>query len=74
MQTVTPFLWFDTEAEEAAKFYASIFPKSKIGDIERYGEAGKEIHGKEPGSVMSVAFEINGYGETDLSPRPPFHP
>ena len=60
MQRVTPCLWFDTQAEEAVKFYTSIFKNSKIGKITRYGEAGREIHGKELGSVMTVEFEIAG--------------
>ncbi|MBL9081800.1 MAG: VOC family protein, partial [Planctomycetales bacterium] len=51
---ISPCLWFDTQGEEAATFYTSIFPNSKIGHIERYGEAGKEIHGQKPGNVMTV--------------------
>ena len=54
---ITPCLWFDSEAEEAAQLYTGIFPNSKIGAISRYGEEGKEFHGKEPGSVLTVAFE-----------------
>ena len=60
IQTITPCLWFDTQAEEAARFYTSIFKNSKIGVITRYGEAGKEIHGKPPGTVLTVAFELDG--------------
>ncbi|MDQ5955282.1 MAG: hypothetical protein QG621_285 [Patescibacteria group bacterium] len=60
MQPITPFLWFDTQAEEAAQFYTSIFKNSKILNVSRYTEAGKEIHGKEPGSAMVVEFELNG--------------
>jgi len=56
MQKITPFLWFDTQAEEAAKFYVSIFPKSKILKTARYGDAGPGPKG----SVMTVEFEING--------------
>jgi predicted 3-demethylubiquinone-9 3-methyltransferase (glyoxalase superfamily) len=57
---ITPCLWFDTQAEEAAQFYVSIFKNSKILAISRYAKAGQEIHGKQPGSVMTVAFEIDG--------------
>ena len=53
---ITPCLWLDTQAEEAAKFYASVFKDSKIGKISRYGKEGVEIHGKAPGTVMTVAF------------------
>jgi predicted 3-demethylubiquinone-9 3-methyltransferase (glyoxalase superfamily) len=53
-------LWFDSQAEEAAKFYTSIFPDSKIGDILKYGKEGFEIHGRPEGSVMVVEFELSG--------------
>ena len=56
MQTITPCLWFDTEGEEAAQFYTSVFPSSKIVDIARYGSAGP----RPEGSVMTVSFELNG--------------
>jgi predicted 3-demethylubiquinone-9 3-methyltransferase (glyoxalase superfamily) len=56
MQKITPFLWFDTQAEEAAKFYVSIFPKSKILKTARYNDAGP---GRK-GSVMTVEFELAG--------------
>jgi len=56
MQTITPCLWFDTEGEEAAEFYTSVFPSSKIVDIARYGSAGP----RPEGSVMTVSFELNG--------------
>jgi len=69
---ITPCLWFDSEAEEAAKFYTSIFPNSKIGAVSRYGEAGKEIHGKKPGSAMTVAFELDGLEFTGLNGGPLF--
>ena len=55
-QRITPFLWFDGQAEEAAKFYVSIFPNSKLGSTSRYGEAGPGPKG----SVMTVAFELDG--------------
>ncbi len=54
VQKITPFLWFDDQAEEAAKYYTGIFKNSKIGKVSRYGEAGKEEHGRQPGSVMVV--------------------
>jgi predicted 3-demethylubiquinone-9 3-methyltransferase (glyoxalase superfamily) len=57
-QKISPFLWFDTEAEPAAKFYTSIFDNSRIKHISRYGKAGREVHGKEPGTVLTVEFEI----------------
>jgi predicted 3-demethylubiquinone-9 3-methyltransferase (glyoxalase superfamily) len=56
MQKITPFLWFDTESEEAAKFYTSIFPNSRILDISRYGSAGP----RPEGMVMTVSFELDG--------------
>ncbi|MDB6055090.1 MAG: hypothetical protein JWN25_2613 [Verrucomicrobiales bacterium] len=69
---ITPCLWFDHEAEDAAKFYVSIFKKSKITQISRYGEVGKEIHGRKPGTVMTVAFELNGQSFTGLNGGPIF--
>ena len=59
-QKIYPFLWFDTQAEEAAKFYTSIFDNSRIKRISRYGRAGRETHGKQAGSVMIVEFELEG--------------
>jgi predicted 3-demethylubiquinone-9 3-methyltransferase (glyoxalase superfamily) len=56
MQTITPMLWFDNNAEQAVDFYASIFPQTKIGTIVRYSEAGPGP----TGSVMTIAFELNG--------------
>ena len=56
MPKITPFLWFDTEAEEAAKHYTSIFPNSRITDVTHYGSAGPS----EAGTVMTVAFELDG--------------
>ncbi|MGA7389166.1 MAG: VOC family protein [Pseudolabrys sp.] len=69
---ITPCLWFDTQAEEAAKFYCSIFEDSKIGKISRYTKAGQEIHHKPPGSVMVVEFEIEGQTFTALNGGPNF--
>jgi predicted 3-demethylubiquinone-9 3-methyltransferase (glyoxalase superfamily) len=69
---ITPCLWFDTQAEEAAQFYVSIFKNSKINAISRYAKAGQEIHGKRPGSVMTVAFEIDGQVFVALNGGPQF--
>ena len=55
-QKITPCLWFDGQAEAAAKFYVSVFKNSKIGRIIRYSEVGQEIHGGKPGSVLVVEF------------------
>lgn len=60
-QRITPCLWFDSEAEEAARFYVSIFENSEIGRITRYGNEGYDIHGRPAGSVMTVEFEIAGH-------------
>ena len=69
---ITPCLWFDNEAEEAAKFYTSIFKNGKIGKISRYGKEGFEIHGRPEGTVMTVEFEINGQTFTALNGGPVF--
>jgi predicted 3-demethylubiquinone-9 3-methyltransferase (glyoxalase superfamily) len=60
IQKITPFLWFDNNAEEAAKFYTSIFKNSKIIDIAHYGESAAEVSGRPKGSVMTVTFELEG--------------
>ena len=72
LQRITPCLWFDDQAEEAAGFYAAIFKNSRIVHISRYGEAGREIHGKAPGTVMVVAFELDGHAFTALNGGPVF--
>ena len=71
-QRIVPNLWFDTQAEEAARYYTGIFKNSKIGTIARYGEAGREVTGKAPGTVMTVAFELNGQPFTALNGGPDF--
>ena len=71
-QPLTPCLWFDSQAEEAARFYTGIFKDSKIVAITRYPEAGQEIHGRAPGSVMTVEFELNGQPFTALNGGPHF--
>ena len=69
---ITPCLWFDNQAEEAAKYYVKIFKNSKIKKIGRYGEAGKETHGQKPGSVMIVEFELDKRPFTALNGGPIF--
>ena len=69
---ITPCLWFDSQAEEAAKFYASVFKNSKVGRISRYGKEGREVHGREAGSVMTVEFEIDGQKILALNGGPHF--
>jgi len=71
-QKISPCLWFDTEAEDAAEFYMSVFENSAIKQISRYGNAGREVHGKEPGTVMVVEFEIEGQTFTALNGGPHF--
>ena len=71
-QRIAPCLWFDSQAEEAAAFYTGIFRNSRIVEITRYGEAGREIHGRPPGSVMTVAFELDGQMFTALNGGPVF--
>jgi predicted 3-demethylubiquinone-9 3-methyltransferase (glyoxalase superfamily) len=72
IQKITPCLWFDHQAEEAAEFYTAIFSNSKIVNIARYGEAGQEVHGKPAGTVMTVAFELDGQAFTALNGGPTF--
>lgn len=72
IQTIAPCLWFDDQAEEAARFYTGIFDNSKIGTIARYPEEGREVHGKPAGSVMTVAFELDGRPFTALNGGPHF--
>jgi predicted 3-demethylubiquinone-9 3-methyltransferase (glyoxalase superfamily) len=69
---ITPCLWFDNQAEEAARYYTSVFKNSRIGTISRYGEAGREIHGQPAGKVMTVEFELNGQPFTALNGGPQF--
>ena len=71
-QRITPCLWFDNQAEEAAKFYTSVFKNSKIVKISRYGEAGREVHKMPAGSVMVMAFELDGQTFTALNGGPLF--
>ncbi|MGD9501994.1 MAG: VOC family protein [Methyloceanibacter sp.] len=69
---INPCLWFDTEAEDAARFYCSVFENSRIGTISRFGQEGHEIHGKEAGSVMAVEFELDGQKFAALNGGPQF--
>ncbi len=71
-QKITPFLWFDDKAEEAAKFYCSIFKNSKVGDITRYDEEGAKVSGRAKGSVMTVAFQLEGQQFVALNGGPLF--
>ena len=77
MKGITPFLWFDEQAEEAAKHYVSIFSSigsddSQITDVARYGEAGAQAAGRPVGSVMTVAFRLNGQDFVALNGGPEF--
>ena len=72
LQRITPCLWFADEAEEAARFYTGIFPNSRITTISRYSDVGTEIHHRPPGSVMVVAFELDGLTFTALNGGPVF--
>ena len=71
-QRISPCLWFDDQAEEAARFYAGIFRNSRIVAVTRYGSAGFEIHGRPAGSVMTVVFELDGQSFTALNGGPVF--
>ncbi len=72
MQKITPFLWFDDNAEEAANFYVSVFKNSKIGGITRYDEEGAKASGRPKGTVMTVEFQLDGQEFTALNGGPHF--
>ena len=72
MQKITPCLWFDDKAEEAANYYVSIFKDSKVGDVTHYGKEWYEIHGREEGSVLTIEFEIEGQKFVALNGGPIF--
>src|SRR5205809_415003 len=72
MQKIAPFLWFDNQAEDAVKFYVSIFGNSKIGSITRYEEEAAKASGRPKGSVMTVAFELAGQEFVALNGGPLF--
>ena len=69
---ITPFLWFDSQAEEAATFYASIFPNSSIGHVHRYDKAASQASGRPEGSAMTVPFELDGQKFVALNGGPIF--
>lgn len=71
-QKILPNLWFDNQAEEAVKFYTSIFEGSGVDSRTWYPEAGKEIHQQEPGSIMTVGFHLSGYQMVALNGGPHF--
>ena len=71
-QKITPFLWFDDNAEEAVKFYVSIFKNSKIGRMTRYGEEGAKVSGRPEGTVMTIAFQLEGQAFAALNGGPHF--
>jgi predicted 3-demethylubiquinone-9 3-methyltransferase (glyoxalase superfamily) len=72
LQRISPCLWFAHEAEEAAGFYTSVFPNSRIVNTTHYGEAGHEIHGMPKGTVLTVEFELDGQAFTALNGGPLF--
>jgi predicted 3-demethylubiquinone-9 3-methyltransferase (glyoxalase superfamily) len=72
MQKITPFLWFDGNAEQAVKFYTSIFKNSKVGKTTRYDEAGEKVAGRPAGSVMTVEFRLEGQDFVALNGGPHF--
>jgi predicted 3-demethylubiquinone-9 3-methyltransferase (glyoxalase superfamily) len=71
-QKITPCLWFDNQAEEAAAFYTAIFKNARTGRITRYGKEGFEIHGRPEGTAMTVEFELDGQSFTALNGGPVF--
>jgi predicted 3-demethylubiquinone-9 3-methyltransferase (glyoxalase superfamily) len=72
IRPITPCLWFDDQAEEAARLYTGIFPNSRIIKVIRYGKAGHDIHGQAAGRVMTVTFELDGQPYTALNGGPVF--
>ena len=72
IQKITPFLWFDNQAEEAVSFYTSIFKNSRIVSIARYGEEGAEASGRPKGTVMTIAFQLDGQEFVALNGGPIF--
>lgn len=72
MQKISPFLWFDTQAEEAANFYVSVFKNSKLGSVLRYDAAAAKAAGRPEGSVLTVGFQLEGQDFTALNGGPIF--
>jgi predicted 3-demethylubiquinone-9 3-methyltransferase (glyoxalase superfamily) len=71
-QRISPFLWFDSQAEEAAGHYAAVFPNSRIGEVTRYDKSGAQASGQPEGSAMTVPFEIDGQAFTAINGGPHF--
>ena len=69
---IVPCIWFDSQGEEAAKYYIEIFPNSRIVDVSRYPEVGQEVHGQPAGKVLTVDFELAGQRFTALNGGPQF--
>ena len=69
---ITPFLWYDDKAEEAANFYVSLFKNSKVGSVSHYGEAGEAAAGRPKGTVMTVEFQLDGQEFVALNGGPHF--
>lgn len=72
MQKITPFLWFDNNAEEAVNFYVSLFKNSKVGKVTRYNEASSKAAGRPEGSVMTMEFQLEGQSFTAINGGPHF--
>ncbi len=72
MQKITPFLWFDNNAEDAVNFYVSIFKNSKVGKVTRYNEASAKAAGRPEGSVMTVEFQLEGQNFVAINAGPHF--
>ena len=72
MQKITPFLWFDSQAEEAANYYVSVFKNARIVSVERYGKEGAAASGRSVGSAMTVKFEFDGQVFVGLNGGPHF--
>ena len=71
-QRITPFLWFDKNAEEAVRFYVSVFKNSRIGQITHYTKESSDASGQQQGSVMTIAFELDGQPFTAINGGPHF--
>jgi predicted 3-demethylubiquinone-9 3-methyltransferase (glyoxalase superfamily) len=71
-QRITPFLWFDDQAEEAVRLYTTVFAHSKVLSTVRYGKEGAQVSGRREGSVMTIAFELDGQEFTALNGGPQF--
>ena len=72
LQRISPCLWFSDQAEQAVAFYSSVFMGAKISRVTRYGQAGREVHGRPAGSVMTIEFELDGTPFTALNAGPAF--